>query len=109
MKSNDCGSPSGFVCFSTTMLPRLVFVNVQVTVSPAARSIELGGEPSEHVALVRSQPAGTVVSEAAYVPGLTRPESCGVAASVRLKPWLIWSGPPLSVNGKLCGSPDGAL
>jgi len=37
VKVNDCGSPSGRVCFSMVIEPSLVFVKVQVTVSPAAR------------------------------------------------------------------------
>ena len=40
--------------------PRLRFVNVQVTVSPAATLMFDTGLPSSHVALVWSQPLGTV-------------------------------------------------
>ena len=42
------------------MRPRLRLVNVQVTVSPGATSMFETGLPSSQVALVRSQPAGTV-------------------------------------------------
>ena len=35
-------APSGLVCFSTMIVPRLVLLNVQVTVSPADRPIEAG-------------------------------------------------------------------
>ncbi len=59
-KSKSCGSPAGMVTLSTRMWPRLVFVNVQVTVSPAWRSMAVIGLPSEQVADVRSQPGGTV-------------------------------------------------
>ena len=48
------------VFFTTTMLPRLVSVKVQVTVSPGLTSMLVTGLPSPHVAEVRSQPAGTV-------------------------------------------------
>ena len=36
VKLNVCESPSGSVCFSIVIVPSLVFVNVQVTVSPAS-------------------------------------------------------------------------
>ncbi len=36
VKSNVAGSPSGRVCCATMIRPFLVFVNVQVTVSPGA-------------------------------------------------------------------------
>ena len=49
---------SGLVCFSTMIVPRLVFVKVQVTVSPADSSISSGSLWSEQVAEVRSQPSG---------------------------------------------------
>src|SRR3989304_2642230 len=65
-------SPSGSVCFTTLMKASFSFVNVQVTVSPAWREIEDGSEPSEHVALSRSQPAGTI-SLTSYVPGSRSP------------------------------------
>ena len=54
------GSGSGFVTFLTMILPFARFVKVQVTVSPALTSIALAWLPSSQVALVRSQPAGTV-------------------------------------------------
>jgi hypothetical protein len=50
------GSGLGFVTFLTMMVPRIRFVNVQVTVSPALTSMLLGELPSSQVALVRSQP-----------------------------------------------------
>ncbi len=67
-KSKVVGSPSGVVCFSTTMAPRSVFVNVQETVSPAARSIEAVRDDASaevpplgslHSSLVRSNPIGS--------------------------------------------------
>src|SRR3989304_4287559 len=70
--SNSVVSPSGSVCFTTLMKASFSFVNVQVTVSPAWREIEDGSEPSEHVALSRSQPAGTI-SLTSYVPGSRSP------------------------------------
>ena len=73
-KAKLCGSFAGTVTLSTTILPRFAFVKVQVTVSPAARAIEPGSEPSSHVADWRSQPAGTV-SETEYVPAASGPES----------------------------------
>ena len=89
--------------------PRLRLVNVQVTVSPAETLMFVTGLPSLQVALVRSQPAG-VFSAATYPePGMTAPVSCGVAASVRLKLWFRLDGPPVSVNGKLVGSPLGSV
>src|SRR5262245_61833418 len=42
------------------IMPRLALVKVQVTVSPALRSMALTGLPSEQVAPVKSQPTGTV-------------------------------------------------
>ena len=53
-------APSGLVCFSTMIVPRLVFVKVQVMVSPGPTSTLLGASPLSQVALVRSQPEGTV-------------------------------------------------
>ena len=44
----------------TTICPRLRFVNVQVTVSPGATLMFDTGLPSSQVALVWSQPPGTV-------------------------------------------------
>jgi hypothetical protein len=60
--SKAAGSPAGLVTLSTRIWPRFVFVNVQVTVSPAARLIAPTGLPSEQVAPVRSQPAGMLTS-----------------------------------------------
>ena len=57
MKS--CGS-SGRESFTTTSCARLRFVNVQVTVSPGATLMFDTGLPSSQVALVWSQPLGTV-------------------------------------------------
>ena len=54
-------APSPPVAFFTTVrLPRFVLVKVQVTFSPGARSMLAGLLPSEQVAPVRSQPAGTL-------------------------------------------------
>ena len=57
--ANPPAARSGSVSFWTTIVPRFVFVNVQVTVSPGARSTFETGLPSSHAAPVRSQPAGT--------------------------------------------------
>ena len=57
-------APSGLVCFSTMIVPRLVLVNVQVIVSPGCRLMAVTGLPSEHVALVRSHPvSGSSLTE----------------------------------------------
>jgi hypothetical protein len=50
----------GCASLTTTILPRLRFVNVQVTISPGATSMFDGGEASSQVAEPWSQPAGTV-------------------------------------------------
>src|SRR4051812_50145780 len=68
VKVNWPEAPSGLVCFSTMIVPRLVFVKVQVTVSPAPRTIPLTGLPSVHEVPVRSQPA-RASSATEYVPG----------------------------------------
>ena len=73
-KPNVCGSAEGVVTTSTRMVPRLAWVNVQVTTSPGASAIEAGAEPSLHVADTRSQPAGSGLCAAAYVPGFTATE-----------------------------------
>ena len=52
--------PAGSETFSMVMVARAVLVNVQVTVSPTASAMLDGSEPSEQVALVRSQPASGV-------------------------------------------------
>ena len=54
------GSTTPFVVFLSVTEPRFVLVNVQVTVSPLAKSMLPGGLPSLQLALV-SQP-GTAVS-----------------------------------------------
>ena len=59
VKEKSCGS-SGVASLTTTIWPRLWFVNVQVTVSPADTSMFDTGLPSSQVALAWSQPAGTV-------------------------------------------------
>jgi hypothetical protein len=64
-KAKAWGSPEGTVTSSTTSVPRLVWVNVQVTVSPGLRVTDAGALPSLHTAEVRSQPAGTGLWEAA--------------------------------------------
>src|SRR6185369_3187265 len=69
VKVKSCAS-FGTASFTTMMCPRLVFTNVQVTVSPGLTTIALTGLPSEQVALVRSQPL-TAPSETANVPGRT--------------------------------------
>ena len=62
-----------------------VLVNVQVTVSPAARLIEPIALPSEHVAEVNAHPVGIFTSLTEYVPGARNPLSFGVATSVKKK------------------------
>ncbi len=57
------------VALRTTIVPRLVFTNVHVTVSPGATAMAPIEEPSLHDDVV-SQPA-TGVSATAYVPGTT--------------------------------------
>ncbi len=57
------------VALLTMIVPRLVFTNVQVTVSPGATAMAPIEEPSLHDDVV-SQPA-TGVSATAYVPGTT--------------------------------------
>ena len=53
-------SLDGSVIFFTLIVPRALLVKVQVTVSPALTSMFVTGLPSSQVALVRSQPDGTV-------------------------------------------------
>src|SRR4051812_50206920 len=84
VKVNWPEAPSGLVCFSTMIVPRLVLVKVQVTVSPAPSTIAVTGLPSVHEVPVRSQPA-RASSATEYVPGTRAPESFGVAASVSEK------------------------
>src|SRR5437867_2123646 len=67
LKSNDTLDPEGWVTLSTTMWPRFVFVNVQVTISPGPIPTDVGALPSSHVAPVRSQPV-TALSTVVYVP-----------------------------------------
>ena len=59
VKAKSCGS-LGVASLTTTIWPRLRFVNVHVTVSAGARLMLDTGLPSLHVALVWSQPLGTV-------------------------------------------------
>ncbi len=61
------------VALRTTIVPRLVLTNVQVTVSPGATTTAPTDEPSSHDDVV-SQPA-TGVSATAYVPGTTTDDS----------------------------------
>ncbi len=80
---NSVGSPSGSVCFSTTMSPSLVLVNTQVTVSPgstlkvavAVAVLPVDGvtdAASSQATSVSAHPAGTVSVEL-YVPGSKPP------------------------------------
>ena len=55
VKLNVCESPSGSVCFSIVIVPSLVFVNVQVTVSPASTLNVAVRVPAEPVELASSQ------------------------------------------------------
>ena len=59
VNAKSCAS-LGTEFFTITIVPRLAFVNVQVTVSPAAMSMFDTGLPSSQVALDWSQPLGTV-------------------------------------------------
>src|SRR5437763_133009 len=52
-------SLAGLVTFLILIVPRALFVNVQVTVSPALTSMFVTALPSSHVELWRSQPDGT--------------------------------------------------
>src|SRR3954469_11345793 len=104
VKVNWPAAPSGLVCFSTMIVPRLVLVKVQVTVSPAARTIPLTGLPSVHEVPVRSQPA-RAGSATENVPGPSAPESFGVAASVSEKFVPLYEGS----NSKLSGAPAGLV
>src|SRR2546422_949589 len=61
------------VSFTITIVPRFVFVNVQVTVSPAWREMAPTVLPSSHVALVRSHAGDGFVSDTPYVPGTRLP------------------------------------
>src|ERR671930_1403965 len=53
-------SLDGSVTFLTLIVPRALFVNVHVTISPALTLMFVTGLPSSHVALWRSQPDGAV-------------------------------------------------
>ena len=57
---NVWADPSGIVCFSTIIVPLLVFLNVTVTVSPGSSPMLLGSLPSLQYESVKSHPAGTV-------------------------------------------------
>ena len=59
MNEKSCGS-LGTASFTATICPRLRFVKVQVTVSPAESDTFEVGLPSLHEALCWSQPLGTV-------------------------------------------------
>src|SRR5688500_8825388 len=70
-RANDAPVVSGLgcVCFATTSVARCRLTKVHVTVSSKARSMFEGGLPSEQVALVRSQPDGTLSAMLYPVPG----------------------------------------
>src|SRR3954452_15311509 len=53
---------AGWASLTATSVPRLLFVNVQVVVSFALRTIAVTGLPSLHVAEARSQPATPATS-----------------------------------------------
>ena len=87
--------------------PRLWFVNVQVTVSPAPMSMFDTGLPSLQVAPVWSQPPGTVSASEYPLPGSTSLyvrvfESVASESSSSEK--LAGESPPPAVNEKSCGS-----
>ena len=71
VNENACGSPDGVVTSSTRIRPRFAWVKVQVTTSPGASATADGEEPSLQVAETSSQPAGSGLCVAAYVPGRT--------------------------------------
>src|SRR4051794_8435884 len=104
VKVNWPAAPSGLVCFSTMIVPRLVLVKVQVTVSPAPRTIPPTGLRSEERRAGRSQPA-RASSATEYVRGTSAPESFGVAASVSEKFVPLYEGS----NSKLSGAPAGLV
>src|SRR5437867_6536616 len=107
LKSNDTLDPEGWVTLSTTMWPRFVFVNVQVTISPGPIPTDVGALPSSHVAPVRSQPVKEL-STVVNVPGLMNPLEWGGAASVRPNVSEYPLG-PVTVNEKLALSPAGIV
>ena len=106
VKAKSCAS-LGTAFFTTTIWPRLSFVNVQVTVSPAATSMFDTGLPSSQVALAWSQPLGTVsATRVARCPASTFAnvrvfDSVPSASSSRLK--LVGERPPPAVKAKSCG------
>ena len=57
---------------------------MHVTVSPGLSEIALGSDPSSHVALIRVQPVGMLISLTEYMPGVSGPELY-VWSSVRKK------------------------
>src|SRR4051812_13617365 len=69
VNEKSCGS-LGAELWTTTRLPCLRFVNVQVTCSPGLRSIAETGLASSQPVPARSQPASDP-SSAEYVPGVT--------------------------------------
>ena len=78
-------APSGSVSLMVMILASLRLLNVQVTVSPGSSSIASGALPSAHVALVRSQPPGTVSATEYVALAASGPESFD-SPSLRLKP-----------------------
>src|SRR4051794_1654371 len=70
VKVNEPAEPSGRVCFSTMILPSLVFVNVQVTVSLASTLMEALRVPVSTVLLASLQ-SRLVSFHPAVVPSVT--------------------------------------
>src|SRR4026207_813773 len=71
VKEKFCPVFLGLALFTTTRLPRFLFVNVQVTVSPAEMLMFVIGLPSLQVALDWSHPEGTVSAIEYPPPGVT--------------------------------------
>jgi hypothetical protein len=70
VKVNEPAAPSGRVCFSTMILPSLVFVNVQVTVSLAPTLID-ALRVSVSVVLSLSSQSRSVSFQPPTVPSVT--------------------------------------
>jgi len=70
VKEKSCGS-LGTESRTTTTLPRLWSVNVQVTFSPESTSMLPTGLPSSQAALARSHPAGVDCETEYPTPGVT--------------------------------------
>src|SRR5215213_1027196 len=106
VNAKSCAS-FGTASLTAMIWPRLVLVNVHVTVSPALTFTFVTGLPSSQVADDWSQPTGTV-SESEYPePGTTLLNVC-VFASVAFESSssenVEGDRPPPAVNAKSCAS-----